>query len=334
MSRTSKSAFDVRVHGRRIGLCAGLLAIVAMAAPLAAQQTGTPPEAPLSAEAAHQTPAAAKANSRARVAIVVFENIGYDAIIGNPAAPNFNRLAREYGQATNASANTHPSMGNYFMMTTGRIISNDDAFVGTISDDNLVRQFAASGKTWKVYAQSLPAVGYTGGDRGYYSKHHNPFAYFSDVIGTEQANNIVPLSQLASDLASGNMPDFAFIIPDNAHNGHDCPGRLLFCTEEDRLQVADEWLPSLDPLLTGKNFGDGVLVVTFDEADFTDHKQGGGHILVVLAGDRVRHASRSKVFMQQENVLRFVCDFLALSGCPGAGATASNPLKELLQPRP
>ncbi len=279
-------------------------------------------------------PSGTPANAPARVAIVVFENVGYGTIIGNPAAPHFNRLVREYGLATNAYANTHPSMGNYFMMSTGRIISNDDAFSGTTSDDNLAREFAASGKTWKVYAQSLPSVGYTGGDRGYYSKHHNPFAYFSDVIGTAQANNIVPLSQLAGDLAGGNMPDFAFIVPDNAHNGHDCPGRLFFCSQEQRLQLADDWLPTLDPLLKSKNFADGVLIVTFDEADFSDRKHGGGHILVVLAGDRVRHASRSKAFIQHESVLRFVCDVLHLGTCPGAGATASEPFNDLLQHQP
>src|SRR5438132_4872336 len=100
--------------------------------------------------------------------------------------PYLNELATQYGLATQYFANTHPSIGNYFMMTTGQIITNDDAFGGPVSDDNIVRELTAAGKTWKIYAESLPSPGYTGGDVFPYLKHHNPFAYFTDVIGNPQ----------------------------------------------------------------------------------------------------------------------------------------------------
>lgn len=325
------------VSGSRRALFIRASVIALLLPVLLAAQAGAPSDRRSSPTATDQptTGTVRGPAARTRVAIVVLENIGYSAVIGNrAAAPYINGLAQRYGLATKLYANTHPSMGNYFMMTTGQIISNDDAFAGTVADDNLAREITASGKSWKVYAQSLPSAGYTGESRGYYSKHHNPFAYFSDVVQTPQANNIVPLTQLADDLTAGSMPDFAFIIPDDAHNGHDCPGRLFFCTQEQRLEVADSWLQSLDPLLVSANFSNGVLVVTFDEADFDDSRHGGGHIAVVLAGDQIKGPVRSKAFMQHENVLRFVCDALQLRTCPGAGARASNAMGQLLQRQP
>src|SRR5713101_8900703 len=111
------------------------------------------------------------------VFLVVEENHSYSEVIGNAAMPYLNSLASQYGLATQYYANTHPSLGNYFMLTTGQIITNNDNFTGTVPADNVVRHLLAAGKTWKVYAESLPSVGYLGGDTGLYVKHHNPFAY-------------------------------------------------------------------------------------------------------------------------------------------------------------
>jgi hypothetical protein len=99
--------------------------------------------------------------------------------------PYLNGLAKQYGLHTQYFADTHPSIGNYFMLTTGQIITNDHGFPGTVSADNLVRELLNVSKTWKSYAESLPSVGYTGGDVYPYVKHHNPFAYFSDVLSSQ-----------------------------------------------------------------------------------------------------------------------------------------------------
>lgn len=92
------------------------------------------------------------------------------------------------------------------MLTTGQVVTVDDSFQQTVSADNIVRQLVGAGKTWKSYAESLPAAGYTGDDVYPYLKHHNPFAYLSDVVGTQQASNLEPFSQFATDLASNNLP--------------------------------------------------------------------------------------------------------------------------------
>jgi phosphatidylinositol-3-phosphatase len=61
---------------------------------------------------------------------VLEENHSYASVIGNSAMPYVNGLASQYGLATQYYANTHPSIGNYFMLTTGQVVTNDDNFGG------------------------------------------------------------------------------------------------------------------------------------------------------------------------------------------------------------
>ena len=136
------------------------------------------------------------------------------------------------------------------MLTTGQTITNNDSYAGTVAADNLVRQMVGAGKTWKAYAESLPSVGWTGGDQYPYVKRHNPFAYLTDVINSApQANNLVPFSQFAGDLANNQLPNFSYLLPNQLNNGHDCPNGSG-CTDTDKLTATDNWLnTNIAPLL-------------------------------------------------------------------------------------
>jgi hypothetical protein len=65
------------------------------------------------ASAALASPAPATAGHYDHVFVIVEENHGYTDVIGNPAAPNLNALASQYGVATNYFAVAHPSEPNY-----------------------------------------------------------------------------------------------------------------------------------------------------------------------------------------------------------------------------
>src|SRR5437879_13015812 len=159
------------------------------------------------------------------VFLVVEENHSYSEVIGNAAMPYLNSLVSQGGLATQYFANAHPSIPNYFMLTTGQPITTDDNFSGTVSDDNVVRELIAAGKTWKSYAESFPAAGYTGPDEPPYLKHHNPFAYFSDVLNNSaQASNLVPFGQLLADLANNQVTNYSFIAPNTQAEAHNFPG--------------------------------------------------------------------------------------------------------------
>src|ERR1700758_3571525 len=61
------------------------------------------------------------------VFIVVEENHNYSEVIGSASMPYFNSLANQYGLAANYHANAHPSIPDYFMLTTGQTLTLIDA---------------------------------------------------------------------------------------------------------------------------------------------------------------------------------------------------------------
>jgi hypothetical protein len=266
------------------------------------------------------------------VFLVVLENHGFSEVIGNPAMPYLNGLASAHGLAASYFANAHPSIPNYFMLTTGNIETLDDSFTGTITDDNIVRALNGAGKTWKAYIESLPSAGFTGPDTGTYLKRHNPFAYLSDVTGSNgQAANMVPFSQLQADIATGSLANFVYILPNSQDDAHDCPGGAPTCTNDQELAAADTWLKAhIDPLINSPKFGNSVLIITFDEAQQTDFTNGGGQIATVLVGAHVKSAFRSGVMYQHQSLLRTMLQLLNVSDLPGASAT-TNAMADFFQ---
>jgi phosphatidylinositol-3-phosphatase len=272
------------------------------------------------------------ATSHDRIIIVVMENQDYASIIGSSAAPYLNALAQQNGLLDNFYANTHPSIGNYFMMTTGQIITNDSAFNSVVTADNLVRRMLADGRTWRVYAESIPSTGYLGGDVNPYVKRHNPFAYFSDVVNSAaQAQNIVGFGQLAADVAGNRLPDLSFVIPNNQSNMHDCPPGMTTCTNAQKIAYGDTWLrDNIDPLLNSAALpANTIVVIAFDEAE-VDATNGGGRIVGIFAGPRAKPTFRSSTFYQMQDLLGMFCQGLRLTACPGAGGSARN-MAEMLR---
>ncbi len=270
------------------------------------------------------------------VVVVVEENQSFSGVIGSSSMPYLNALADRYGLAINYFANTQPSIGDYFWLTTGQNITNDSNFAGTVTADNIVRQLNAAGKSWKSYAQSLPSVGYTGGDSYPYVKRHNPFAYFSDILeNPAQANNIVPFTQFASDLANNQLPNYSFIIPNQQNNAHDCPASIPNCTNADKLAAADAWLKTnIDPLIANAAFRQsGLLVITFDESVDEDTQHGGGHIATVVISSKAKQNFEAATLYQHQSTLRLTAEALGLTSFPGASATATN-MAEFFGPTP
>jgi acid phosphatase len=253
--------------------------------------------------------------------VVALENHSYSDVVGSSSMPFYNSLISRYGLAQNFFANVHGSFPDYAMLTSGELVTQagwglPDDF--PLSIDNVERELIAGGKTWKVYAEGLPSVGYTGADQYPYVKRHNPFAYMSDNVGTSQANNIVPFSQFATDLANNALPNFSFVIPNAINDSEDCPGGGN-CSDSTKLSTADQWLQAnIQPLLSNPAFQkDGLLVLWWDEGNAADTNQGGGQVAVVLAGPTIKPGFRSTTFYRHENVLRTIAEGMGL-GFPGA----------------
>jgi phospholipase C len=266
----------------------------------------------------------------AHVVVLVEENHSFNEVIGNGNMPYLNSLASANGLATQYYADAHPSLPNYFVLTTGEGTSitgaEGDAYNGVVTQDNVVRALTAAGRTWKCYAEALPSAGYMGGDDGAYIGHHDPFVYFSDVQNSSsQAANVVPLTQLAADLSSNELPDYAFIVPNINNDVHNCPAGLTTCSDAQKLANADQWLAfNIKPLLTSSAFQNSLLVITFDEGDTSDDAHGGGQVATVIVSPLAKPGYRSTTFYQHESTLRLMMEGLGVSDLPGNAASAPD----------
>jgi hypothetical protein len=250
------------------------------------------------------------------VVLLVEENHSYSSVINNPAMPYLNSLAKSYSLLTNYYANTHYSIPNYMMMTTGQIATTNDNYTGTISVDNIARELLLSGKTWKSYAESLPYTGFLGLYSGEYVKRHNPLAYFTDVANSSvERQRLVRFTQFPKDLASGALPNFSFIAPNLLHDAHN-----------GTLAAADAWLKQhIAPLLNNAEFKkDGILIIVFEESFTSDTAHGGGHVAAIVVGPHVKRGFRSTQFFQHQSILTTVLDAVGTAPDPGAAVSASS----------
>ena len=260
------------------------------------------------------SPVAPGVPSSNHVFLLVEENHSYSSVVGNSSMPYFNSLASKYGLATQYYANTHPSIGNYFMMTAGQVITNNDNLCSTVTQDNVVRHLLTAGKTWKAYAESLPSVGYTGCGGYPYARKHNPLSYFSDVVNSSEKNNLVPFTRFASDLTNHTLPEFSFIVPNLLHDAHD-----------GSLASADSWLKAnIAPLLASGTFqSDGILIIVFDESLDTDTAHGGGHVATLVIGPKVLGGHKSTTMYQHQNTLKTLMKALGVSSFPSSASSAA-----------
>ncbi len=273
------------------------------------------------------------------VFVVVEENIGYEAAQQELAAgnmPTLQSLLSQGAVANNYFANTHPSIGNYFELTTGQTITNDDSFTGPIDVgiNNVVKLLDATqrlknGKpaphpvTWKLYAEDLPNPPTGAGNGDPYEMHHNPFAYFPEVIDNpaDQAN-LVDTTQLATDIQNNTLPSYGFIVPNAYHSGHTADPNA---NGQDREIEVDNWLASnIVPLVQAMKRSDGIVIIVWDEGDGSDNLHGGGQILAVLDGAKVKPGYQSANLYQHQSVLRLMLQALGIKAFPGDAAKATQ----------
>jgi acid phosphatase len=254
------------------------------------------------------------------VVMVMEENRSFSDVVKNTAEwPNLNALIAAGALPTNYYANAHFSIGNYFMLTTGELVTTDDNDTSVRDIDNIARRMLAAGVSFRVYAEGITR-GYVGGNTGNYVIRHNPFAMLSDVANSATVANEVlwPFSQFAIDEASHSLPQFSFIVPDISDDSHSAaPVR------------ADTWLQqNVVTLLNGdpafQSGGDGVLIVDFDEGEVTDIAHGGGQIAPVLWGPTVTpgYVQTSNTLYQHQSMLATVMVMLNLPNPPGEALTA------------
>jgi hypothetical protein len=261
--------------------------------------------------------------SFSHVFIVLDENHSYHQVVGATDMPYLNSLIAQYGMATNYYANAHPSIGNYFMLTTGATISNNDAFNKVVKGNNVVRLLKANNLTWKAYIEDLPSN--PNADYFPYLRHHNPFSYLSDVTSDPaQQANMVDFTQLSADMATNSLPNYGFIVPNAYHQGHDMdPSGGMCANPNDTLAEADCWLNSqIDPLINYLLANNGLLILTWDEGNGADKTHGGGHVVTILVSNRSIPGYKSAALYRHQSTLRLMLQALSLKQFPRAAKRA------------
>ena len=233
-----------------------------------------------------------------KVVVVVFENKEYPEVIGSGQAPTFAALAERYALLTDYRGVAHPSLPNYLALVSGSThgVTSDCTSCG-VAARNLADTLERAGKTWRTYAEGLPAPGFTGSSAGRYAKKHDPLLYFDDVAARpERLRRIVPLTQFGHDLGAHALPDFSLVVPDLCHDMHDCP-----------VSTGDAWLRAfLGPLLRSRELARGVVYVVFDEG--TGDAGGGGRVPALVLGPLVRPGARARAPLDHYSLLRTVED--------------------------
>ena len=247
----------------------------------------------LCALVAGRATAAAPVPAFAHVVVIVFENKESTSVLGDRAAPTFNSYGRRYAKMTRYYGVTHPSLPNYLALVSGSTQGITTDCTGCVVDaKSLADTVEASGRTWKTYAEGLPAPGFLGPFNGRYAKKHNPFAYFRGIAeDPARRARIVPLSQLGPDVRAGALPSFSLVVPDLCHSMHDCS-----------VGVGDAWLRSQ----IGKfvKLPKTVVFVVFDEGSTSI--RGGGHTAALAVGRAVRPGSRFARVTGHYGILRTI----------------------------
>ncbi len=254
------------------------------------------------------------------VVLVVEESANYTDVVGSASMPYLNSLAATYGLATQYYANTHPSIGNYEMLATGQVLTNNNGETPAsfpITADSVVSELSAAGKTWKAYAENMPMAGYIGGNDGQdFLINHVPLAYLASVQNNTEVRqaDLQPYTSFATDLAAGQLPNFSFVTPNACDDAQVCS-----------LSTADTWLQdNLPALLTSTPFkDDGLLIVLFEESGSSDNTNGGGRVAALMISPAFsKPGYQSSTLFQHQSTLRLILEGLGVHALPGAAASA------------
>ena len=328
--------------------------------------------------------------------VIVMENKSFDQLMDRPDwTPNLHRLAAAHGNATQFYAETHPSEPNYIAMVGGDTfgIRDDDAYYckpgatdefcpasrrpdyadHTIHARSLADQLSEHHLTWKAYLEDLPAPGSlvprwpnaaspaAGKPDALYAAKHVGLVNFASVNGAPESLRrqvLVDFHALDTDLASGHMPNYAQIVPNQCDDMHGLGGANVppDCNERqnpvglikrgdamigqlvDRIMASPVWREKANTAIVvtfDENDGDGRGAGTqgccgYDPASRTN--QGGGRIPTLVIVNHGKGPVSDPTPYNHYSLLRTteaafgIGEYLGHAAETGKGVTAMSPL--------
>ncbi len=248
-------------------------------------------------------------------------------------------------------------------------------------------QLAAARMSWKSYQESLPlgsifGVNYSNGTVTNltsftdlaplttanvvqdYAVKHNPFAYFASVQdGTDPDNslaNSVSFNDLYSDLATGKVPNLAFIVPNQCDDQHGRSNADAFCAFDygenasgytygtqvglnpGLIQQGDVTIERLVTAIHGsplwKSDSRSAIVIVWDENDYSGSTkvinglfppQNQNRVVLTVDTNYGRHGLQSSKFYDSYSLLKTMEDAFGLSCLNHACDSNVKPMTDL-----
>lgn len=231
------------------------------------------------------------------------------------------KLAETYAYANNSYGSCHPSLPNYIAITSGEPgRCGSDTFkilpgTGTNNyGNNIGDLMEARGFTWAGFFEDMPSPCDTS-DAGEYDAGHNPFVHYGDIVrnATRCAQTNLNFNDWNHDVATGNVPNYAFVVPNLLNDGHDTD-----------VAYADAWLSNwLPPLLKQPWAASTVFIITYDEGESNAGFCGpvgnvcvsGDKVYTVLVSPYTWHEGNYSANVTGYNLLTMVENLFAIHDC-------------------
>jgi hypothetical protein len=228
-----------------------------------------------------------------------------------------------------------------------------------VEGPNLATQLRAQHLDWRAYLENIPAPGSLAIispetdtlPAALYAAKHTGFTNFASVhADPDLAQKLVGFDRLADDLRRGNVPAFAFVVPNQCHEMHGInSAKMPECAKGDDalVRAGDANVHELVTQIQASPIwrrGNTAIVITWDEDGKADrlpgatvsccvvdaHNPGGGHIPTIVITNHGPRGAVDPTFYDHYSLLRTIEDAFRLNGYLGhAGDDAVVPMTPL-----
>ena len=265
------------------------------------------------------------------VFLIVMENHIWSEIKDSRSAPYINQTLLVEGAHAEAYYNPpglHPSEPNYLWLEAGTNFGvTDDREPAANHQDStahLTTLLDAADISWKSYQENIagdicPLVSFD-----HYGAKHNPMIYFDDVTGGNDPQSayciahVRPYSELADDLAAGEVARYNFITPNLCNDMHDSSG----CATPNAIRNGDNWLMQEIPVILDSDAykNGGIVLITWDEGE------GGsdGPIGMIVLSPNAKPGYSNTIPYTHSSTLRTVQEIFGVEPLLGDAANATD----------
>ena len=244
---------------------------------------------------------------------IVFENENAQDALDPQKAPYFYELSQKWGNSEAYVSDTHPSLVNYIIMTSGKpngIESNDDPRSNhqIPGKEHLAEQLDEAGVKWRAYMEDMETPCRMA-STDLYAARHNPFVYYTSLTDDFDrcADRVVDYDEhFEADLDSGEYK-YMWITPNTCNDMHDCDAK-----------VAGEWLEKVVNRImeTPAYKNGGAIFILFDEGEIRIADVDANIAAIVISPRLVEPGYSTDTYFDHRSYLATIEDIFEMPRLP------------------